>query len=74
VGCDAAFLFAAAACLGVRIHVHYRTPAGNMADTIFAAPSSAAPSMRARADVHIGYCESGVSDNHYVGLPALWER
>lgn len=74
VGCDAAFLFAAAACFGVRVHVHYRTKAGLMADTQFAAPASAPAAMRPRAEVHLGYCENGGGDNHYVSLPALWER
>ena len=35
-GCDAAFLFAAAACYGMRVHVHYKTRAGLMANTQFA--------------------------------------
>ena len=76
VGCDAAFLFSTAACFGVRIHVHYKTKGGLrlMSDTQFAAPSSAPPSMQPRKDVHIGYCESGDDDNHYIGLPAAWER
>ena len=74
VGCDAAFLFSAAACYGVRVHVHYKTKTGLMADTQFAAPATAPQAMRPRADVHIGYCENSDSTNHYVSLPALWER
>ena len=73
-GCDAAFLFAAAACYGVRVHVHYKTRSGLMADTQFAAPTTAPAEMQPRKDVHIGYCESGDGENHYVGLPAVWER
>jgi hypothetical protein len=69
-GCDAAFLFAAAACYGMRVHVHYKTRAGLMANTQFAAPSSAPAEMQPRLDVHIGFCE-GESDRagHYVAMP-----
>ena len=74
VPCDAAFLFAAAAKFGVRVHVHYRTKAGLMADTQFAAPATAPAAMQPRSDVHLGYCESGDDLNHYVSLPAVWER
>ena len=73
-GCDAAFLFAAAACYGVRVHVHYKTRAGLMADTQFAAPPSADPAWRPRDDVHIGYCDNEMGGNHYVSLPAVWQR
>ena len=75
-GCDAAFLFAAAACYGMRVHVHYKTKTtGLMADTQFAAPSTAREAMQPRFDVHIGYCENerDGDGNHYVSLPALWE-
>ena len=73
-GCDAAFLFAAAACYGVRVHVHYKTRTGLMADTQFAAPPGADPSWRPRDDLHIGYCDNEMGGNHYVSLPAVWQR
>ena len=75
-GCGADFLFAAAACFGLRIHVHYQRGSGFAASrTVFETPSSAAQELlRPRADVHLGYVEGDGTNNHYVSLPLLWER
>merc|ERR1719163_309759 len=67
-GCGADFLYAAAACLGLRIHVHYqRRSAFATGRSVFETPSTASPELlRPRADVHIGYVEGNGSNNHYV--------
>jgi hypothetical protein len=72
-GCDAAFLFSAAACFGLRIHVHYKTEAGGMACTRFAVPASSASSVlrRPTIEAHVGYCDNEAGDNHYVAMPPL---
>ena len=72
-GCDAAFLFAAAACHGLRIHVHYDEASRGMQDTRFYVPASADEAVLRppRADVHVGFVDSGDGLNHYVSLPPL---
>lgn len=71
--CDAAFLFAAAACHGLRIHVHYVEEGRGLVVTRFATPTSASEAFRRpETDVHVGFVDNGDNSQHYVSLPPLW--
>ena len=71
-GCDAAFLFAAAARFGVTIRVHYLAGfVWQAAD--FAPPRSSAFPSSGNSILHVGFCDNGVSEcKHYVSMPRLW--
>ena len=78
--CDSAFLFAAAACLDVRIHVTLAPPRGASGVTryTFAAPAGFAArrsrpiSILGAPDVHLGFVDERggeYSVGHFVGTP-----
>lgn len=69
---DAAFLFAAAACFGLRIHVHYTTN-GRLVDTTFASPPTAAVAfLPPNENIHVGFIANGDDTHHYVSVPTVW--
>jgi len=75
-GCDGAFLFAAAARYGVRIHA-YTCCHQKMRRDVFAAPPMAnAPSiLRPTCDIHLGVVEGdSLNTGHCVSLPVATNR
>lgn len=74
-GADAAFLYAAAACFQLRIHVYSPMPNGyGVKRVCFEAPPGAPSQFRPTLDVHVGYVSVGDGDCHYVSLPVAPDR
>jgi len=74
-GADAAFLFAAAACFQLRIHVYSAMANGHGVRRVcFEAPSGAPSQFRPTLDVHVGYISVGDGECHYVSLPVAPDR
>lgn len=74
-GADAAFLFAAAACFQLRIHVYSAMESGRGVRRVcFEAPPTAPRRFRPKLDVHVGYVAVGNGECHYVSLPVSPER
>ena len=74
-GCDQGWLFAAAACYGLKVHAYVSPPRElGFKRYVFAAPSSAWSEVIARPtiDVHLGYVEGRGMSMHCVSLPPVW--